>query len=191
MTSAHVSPTELEALRRDEPRLRLVDVRSGGEFEALHIPGSYNVPLDALHEHRRDLVELGDPVVLVCQAGGRAQRAEAALVEAGMTNVRVLAGGIEQWARAGGETATIRERWALDRQVRLVAGTIVFASVAASAVVPKAKWIAAGIGGGLAAAAIANSCAMGALLARLPYNRPRQHDVRDEIARLRQEAAAA
>ena len=191
MTRSHVSPAELQELRRREPRLRLVDVRSGGEFESVHIPGSYNVPIDALHEHRRDLVDLGDPVVLVCGSGIRAARAETALVEAGMTNVRVLAGGLDGWERAGGETATIRERWAMDRQVRLVAGGIVLASVVASSVLPKAKWLAAGVGGGLAAAAVTNSCAMGALLARLPYNRTRDRDVHDEIVRLRKEALAA
>ena len=36
---------------------RLVDVRTPAEFAASHIPGSYNVPLPLLEEHRRELAE--------------------------------------------------------------------------------------------------------------------------------------
>lgn len=185
MPYPQISAAALQSMIESEPRLRVVDVRSGGEFEAAHIPGSYNVPIDALGEHQTDLVDLGDPVVLVCQTGARACRAEEALLDAGMDNVRVLTGGMNAWQQEGRETITIRERWGIERQVRLVAGSIVFGSVLVSTVVPKAKWIAAGIGGGLAGAALTNTCAMGALLMKLPYNRPAEVETRDEVARLR------
>lgn len=190
MPDPQITPTSLAQLIRDEPRLRLIDVRTGGEFENAHIPGSYNVPIDALSEHHHDLVELGDPVVLICQSGGRASRAEAALLEAGMDNVRVLAGGMNAWVGADGETATIKARWPMDRQVRLVAGAVVLTSVLASSVVPKAKWIAAALGAGLAGAALTNTCAMGAALAKLPYNQSSDLDVTREITRLREAVAA-
>jgi rhodanese-related sulfurtransferase len=180
-----ISTGELSVLLASDPRVRVVDVRTGGEFESGHIPRSYNVPLDALSEHQRDLVELGEPVVLICQSGARACRAEAALNDAGMDNVRVLRGGIEAWRPDGREISTIRERWPLERQVRLVAGSIVAASILASTVFPKAKWIAGGVGAGLAVAALTNSCAMGSLLARLPYNRPSACDTGETIRRLR------
>ncbi|MFP5373140.1 MAG: rhodanese-like domain-containing protein, partial [Actinomycetes bacterium] len=52
---------------------RLIDVRTPGEFEAAHIPGSYNVPLDVLREHRDELAaRLDEQVVLVCRSGQRA-----------------------------------------------------------------------------------------------------------------------
>lgn len=189
MPDPQISPAKLAQLIHDEPRLRIVDVRTGGEFESVHIPGSYNVPIEALSEHHHDLVELGDPVVLICQSGGRASRAEAALLDAGMDNVRVLAGGMNSWIGAGGETATISARWPMDRQIRLVAGSIVFTSVVASAVFPKAKWIAGALGAGLAGAALTNTCAMGAVLSRLPYNQSSSLDVASEIARLREAVA--
>jgi rhodanese-related sulfurtransferase len=176
---------ELAEMLESDPRVRVVDVRTGGEFESGHIPGAYNVPLDALSEHQRDLVDLGEPVVLVCQSGARACRAEEALADAGMGNVRVLVGGMNAWRAEGREVLTIRERWPLDRQVRLVAGSIVAASILASARFPRAKWIAGGVGAGLTGAALANSCAMGALLARLPYNRPIACDTRSTIERMR------
>jgi rhodanese-related sulfurtransferase len=180
-----ISPTELQALVDADPRVRVVDVRSGGEFESAHIPGAYNVPIDALGEHQRDLVELGEPVVLVCQSGTRACRAESALLDAGMDNVRVLAGGMNAWQQEGREVVTLRARWPIERQVRLVAGALVAGSIAASVVFPKAKWLAGGIGAGLTVAALTDTCAMGSLLTRLPYNRPAECDVDATVARLR------
>jgi rhodanese-related sulfurtransferase len=189
-----VSAAELQDLLVSDPRVRVVDVRSGGEFESGHIPGSYNVPLDALSEHRRDLVELGEPVVLVCQSGTRACRAEEALTGAGMENVRVLRGGLAAWRSAGGDVFTIKARWPLERQVRLVAGSLVAGSILASARSPRAKWVAGGVGLGLVVAALTGTCAMGSLLDRLPYNRPMGRDTRATIDRLRRhtdhEAAA-
>ena len=36
-------------------QVRVLDVRTPAEFETLHIPGAYNVPLDTLREHRWEL----------------------------------------------------------------------------------------------------------------------------------------
>ena len=44
----------LQALRQRDPLVRILDVRTGGEFETAHIPGSYNVPLETLVEHIGD-----------------------------------------------------------------------------------------------------------------------------------------
>lgn len=63
------------------------------------------------------------------------------------------------------------QRWDLERQVRLAAGSVVLASVLGSVTVPKTTWLAAAAGGGLVFASLSNSCAVGRLLARLPYNR--------------------
>ena len=44
---------------------RLLDVRTAAEFTTAHIPGSYNVPLDLLREHRDELrTHLQEDVVL-------------------------------------------------------------------------------------------------------------------------------
>ena len=65
-----------------------------------------------------------------------------------------------------------------------IAGGIVLASVLGSALVPQLKWVAAAIGGGLTFAAVSNSCAMGALLSRLPYNRRGADDPRAVVEQL-------
>jgi len=57
-------------------------------------------------------------------------------------------------------------------------------SIVVSIVVPGAKWVAFAIGAGLAFAALTNTCAMGMLLARLPYNRGATCDLRRVVAQL-------
>ena len=151
---------------------RLLDVRSPAEFTTAHIPGSYNVPLDLLREHATELrTHLGDDVVLVCRSGARAAQAETVLATTGLENLHVLAGGITAWEAVGGPLTRGAQTWELERQVRLVAGSIVLAGVLTSTVVPWTKWISAGIGAGLTGAAVTNSCAMGMLLSKLPCNR--------------------
>lgn len=165
---------------------RIVDVRTPGEFADVHIPGSYNVPLDLLEEHRRELAEhLDDDVVLVCRSGARACRAEGALAGVGLPNLHVLDGGITAWESAGGDVVRGEGTWDLERQVRLVAGSIVLTGIVASTVVPQAKWLSAGIGAGLTGAALTDTCAMGMLLSKLPHNRRNTPDPETVFAQLR------
>ncbi len=170
-----------EARRLDVPTLqerlgsndapRVLDVRTPAEFETAHIPGSYNVPLDNLREHRAELRRhLDEDVVLVCRSGNRAEQAEKALAEVGLPGLRVLDGGMVAWEGAGAPVNRGRQTWELERQVRLTAGTIVAASVFGSAAAPRLKWVAAGIGTGLVTAALTNTCAMGTLLSKMPWN---------------------
>lgn len=157
---------------------RLLDVRSPAEFTTAHIPGSYNVPLELLREHRNELrAHLGDDVVLVCRSGARAAQAETVLAKTGLANLHVLNGGIVAWEAVGGPLSRGTQTWELERQVRLVAGSLVLAGVVVSTVAPWAKWVSAGIGAGLTGAALTNSCVMGMLLSKLPYNRRHQPDL--------------
>lgn len=175
----------LQQLLEEPNPPRLIDVRTPAEFESAHIPGAYNVPLDALKEHRREIVErIDDDVVLLCAAGPRSKQAEEALAAAGLPNLRVLEGGMQAWERGGGPLKRGRQRWALERQVRLVAGSLVLTSVLVSTVLPRMKWLAAAVGGGLTFAAVSNTCAMGNLLSKLPYNRGTTLDPREAIEEL-------
>ena len=152
--------------------LRILDVRTPGEFETAHIPGAYNVPLDLLREHRTELrTHLDDQIVLVCRSGARATQAGQTLAEVGLPNVKVLDGGMLAWQHTDAPVNRGRARWDLERQVRLVAGLIVLSSVLGSLLVPGLQWVATLMGAGLTVAALTNTCAMGMLLAKLPYNR--------------------
>ncbi|WP_341721450.1 rhodanese-like domain-containing protein [Micromonospora sp. FIMYZ51] len=183
-----MDPATLRDLLADGRTPRLLDVRTPGEFATAHIPGAYNVPLDLLREHRDELRRhLDEEVVLICRSGGRATQAERSLAAAGLPNLRVLDGGMLAWQAANAPVNRGRPRWDLERQVRLVAGSIVLASILASVFVPGLKWVAAFIGAGLTFAALTNTCAMGMLLSRLPYNRGTSCDLDSVVGQLRQE----
>ena len=173
-----IDTSQLRQLISEDPMIRVLDVRTGGEFDSVHIPGSYNVPLDTLAEHARDLAQLDHPVVLVCKSGLRAGQARTKLSDAGKQKLHLLDGGLDAWLAEGGDAVHgSSETWAMDRQVRLVAGSISLVGILASIFVPKAKWLAGGVATGLTFSAVSNTCAMGNALARLPYNKGRGCDV--------------
>jgi rhodanese-related sulfurtransferase len=195
-SSATISATELrDRLASDNPP-HVLDVRTPAEFETAHIAGAHNVPLDVVRQSRTDIVDrLGDSrapgVVFVCRSGQRAAQAEEVLRGSGLTGGTVLTGGIVDWENTGNEVDRSTERWDLERQVRLVAGSIVLTSVLGSTAVPKLKWLAAAIGGGLTFAAVSNTCAMATALSKLPYNRRGAVDAAAVVARLGQPRPAA
>ena len=183
-----IDSTQLRQLMQDDPHLRILDVRTGGEFETVHIPGSYNVPLDTLREHVRDLADVEHPVVLVCQSGGRASQAHETLARAGKSTLHILEGGMSAWQSSGGDVLhSTSDRWAMDRQVRLAAGAITLLAIVISWFVPKTKWIAGGVGAGLTYSALTNTCAMAAILGKLPYNRGKACDIAGVLDGLNQD----
>jgi rhodanese-related sulfurtransferase len=184
--AAVIDSAALQRLIREGRGPRLLDVRTPGEFRTVHIPGAYNVPMATLREHRAELLShLDEDVVLVCRSGTRAAQAEAALAEAGLPNLRVLDGGMIAWETAGAPVNYGSARWDMERQVRLVAGSIVLTTGLAGLLVPGIHLIGTAVGAGLTYAALSNSCAMGMLLAKLPYNRGPRTDIRTVIAALR------
>ena len=183
--TATIDPAELTRMRTDDPAVHVLDVRTPGEYETGHIPGSYNVPLDLLGEHVRDLAALDHNVVLVCQSGARATKALETLVEAGKSNLRLLQGGMNAWTSSGGDVARTNDtRWAMDRQVRLVAGSVTLTSVVASIWFPPARFLAGFIGAGLTFSAVTNTCGMAMMLSKLPYNRGAGCDMDDVLDQL-------
>lgn len=184
-TSTRVDATTLEQWLDQGVDVRVLDVRSPAEFDGVHIPGAYNVPLDTLGEHAEDIQRhVDEPVVLVCRSGMRASQAEQRLAGAGMGNVKVLEGGMMAWERINGNVRRGQARWDIERQVRLVAGSIVLISIVVSVWVPAARFVAGFIGAGLTFAALSNTCAMGMLLSKLPYNRANTCDVNAVVDQL-------
>lgn len=184
-----IAPADLrDALAGDTPPT-VIDVRSGAEYSSVHIRGSYNVPLPLLAEHGEEFASrLPGQVVLICQSGNRARQAGQRLESVGVhpDSVTVLDGGIAAYESAGGEVIRGKGAWAMDRQVRMVAGSLVLAGVTASRVVsPRFAYLAGAIGAGLTYSAASNSCAMAAGLSKMPWNRsadePRLGTVLDSL----------
>lgn len=181
-----IDASQLRQMISEDPRIRVLDVRTGGEFDNVHIPGSFNVPLDTLAEHARDLAQLDHPVVLVCKSGGRADQAHGRLTGAGKQRLHLLEGGLDAWLAVGGDVVHgSSETWAMDRQVRFVAGSISLVGILGSIFVPRAKWLAGGVAAGLTFSALSNTCAMGNALAKLPYNKGRGCDVESVLREMR------
>jgi rhodanese-related sulfurtransferase len=182
-----VTSPELRTLLESPAAPRIVDVRTAAEFETSHIAGSYNVPLDVVDQHSPEIAHRLDgdhDVVLVCRSGQRASKAQTLLRNAGLASGRVLENGISDWEGRGFAVDRGTQRWELERQVRLVAGSIVLSSVLGSVAVPRLKWLAGAIGAGLTYAALSNTCAMATALSKLPYNRGATSDARTVLSRL-------
>ena len=186
MTAAITSTELRDRLASDKP-LWLLDVRTPAEFETAHIEGSYNVPLDVLNDRSSDVARQLDQshdIVLVCRSGQRSTQAAELLQSEGVTGGTVLEHGITDWEGQGFDVERGVQRWDLERQVRLVAGSIVLSSVLGSVAVPRLKWLAAAIGGGFTYAAVSNTCAMGTALSKLPYNRGATTDAESVLSQL-------
>ena len=185
MTAPTIDSHDLHQMLDSATPPRVLDVRTPGEFETAHIAGAYNVPLDLLQEHRDEIIKhLDEDVVLVCRSGQRAAQAEETLRNSGLSNVHILDGGITAWETKGFAVNRGAQRWDLERQVRLVAGSIVLTSILGSIAAPELKWLAAAIGGGLTFASVTNTCAMGMALSKLPYNRGASCDAQTIVSQL-------
>ncbi|WP_047872071.1 rhodanese-like domain-containing protein [Nocardiopsis sp. RV163] len=186
MSDHGIDVRAVRALLETDPRALIVDVRTPAEYESSHIPGAVNLPLDQVDAHLERIASgAGGRLVLVCRSGNRAGRCRNALAGAGMEDAVVMEGGMNAWEAQGAPLERGRQRWALERQVRLVAGGIVLASVLASPLWFPAVAVAGFVGAGLVLAAVTDTCAMGMALTRLPYNRPGEEvDVEDSLARI-------
>ena len=176
-----LAPDTLRSWIVEHRDLVVIDVRSAAEFEAMHISGSYNVPLPLLSEHTDELAaRLGSRVVLVCQSGARAEQARQRLGASGIDAAYVLTGGVPGFAAAGGEVVRGKDRWDLERQVRLVAGSLVVLGLAGGRFVsPRIRTLAGVIGAGLTFSAATNTCAMGQAISAMPWNRSAQEPTRE------------
>src|SRR5690348_6227601 len=113
---------EAEELLNSVSTAKIIDVRTPAEYESVHIPGSYNVPLDQLSEHRVELADkLQSPVILLCHSGARAEQAAKLFEASRLQQFHVLRGGILAWEQAGKPVKRGKQHWSMERQIRGVA----------------------------------------------------------------------
>ena len=93
-----ISPQELAEARKQDNSIRLVDVRSREEFEAVHIEGSTLLSQDVMRQIMGDGSNT-KPVVVVDHQGKNGLDAAAYFMGHGLQNVRCLRGGIDAWAQ--------------------------------------------------------------------------------------------
>lgn len=162
-----IDPRDLQHKIEQGEVLRLIDVRTPGEFGAVHARGAENIPLDQFSDQA--IGESGPPVYLLCKSGSRARMA------AGRSNrpdLCVVEGGTDAWVAAGLPAEYGRKVIGLERQVRIVAGLLVLTgAVPALTVHPYWAGLSAFVGAGLVFAGVTDFCGMAILLGKMPWNR--------------------
>ena len=171
-----LSARELERKIREE-EIRVIDVRTPGEFGNKRISRSLNIPLNAFGEEISELTtddEKGLPLCIVCQSGVRAEKASKMLSADQFESVFLLAGGLDNWVH---EKLPVekdaREVIPLDRQVRITIGTLILIGTAACYFLEDTRWLLAPafFGAGLVFSGVTGFCGLAKILSVMPWNR--------------------
>lgn len=169
-----ISPIQLCDIVKSGRKVNVLDVRTPIEFRELHASCARNVPLDQLNPSEIVKLQNGasEPLYLICRSGGRGKQACEKLIAAGQSNVVNVEGGTLAWEQAGLPLVRGQKAMSLERQVRIAAGSLVFAGTVLSYFVHP-YWIGLSgfVGAGLVFAGITDTCAMGMLIAKMPWNR--------------------
>ncbi|QJE94592.1 rhodanese-like domain-containing protein [Luteolibacter luteus] len=170
-----ISATDLKRHLDESPGATVIDVRTPVEFDQVHVPQARNYPLGELNPKQlieNSLLPKSEPIFILCQSGGRAQKASDQFLASGYENTVVVEGGTQAWVAADlpvtrGQGKVI----SLERQVRIGAGTLVLTGVILGWFFhPGFFGLSAFVGAGLVFAGITDWCGMGLLLAKAPWN---------------------
>jgi rhodanese-related sulfurtransferase len=166
-----ISTDELNEVTSNCDPIALIDVRTPMEFQEVHIPGSINIPLNKISNGEVAQVAGDRPVYIVCRTGRRAQDACKILSDDDIDYVSVVNGGVEEWVRAGHDVVRGKKFISIERQVRIAAGSLVFIGTTLGLFIhPGFLAVPAFVGAGLTFAGVTDTCAMGMLIARMPWN---------------------
>ncbi|MBI3720184.1 MAG: FAD-dependent oxidoreductase [Sphingobacteriales bacterium] len=86
----------------------LLDVRSRDEYEAGHIDGAINIPIEKIRDSLNELPR-NRPVYIYCQIGLRGYLAQRILMQNGFNKVYNLSGGYKLWSACSREEAGIKK----------------------------------------------------------------------------------
>ena len=170
-----IGPRGLAAKRQGGEAVELIDVRTPVEYREVHCPFARNVPLSDLDPKAVMTTRSGTagaPLYVICKSGSRGKQACEKLLAAGYANVVNVEGGTSAWAECGLPVKRGRKAISLERQVRIAAGTLVFlGAVLGYFIDPYFIGLSAFVGAGLVFAGVTDTCGMGLMIARMPWNR--------------------
>ena len=92
-----ITALQLSSRLKENPGLRLIDVREPHEREISNLEGSELIPLGQFAARMNEL-DSAEELILFCKAGTRSTRALEILASAGFKKVKNLKGGINAWA---------------------------------------------------------------------------------------------
>ncbi len=174
MSIQTITPRALDDLRQRGETVDLIDVRTPVEYREIHAEIAQSVPLDrldpiAVMEARNGGGE--EQLYVICRSGGRGRQAAERFQAAGFSNVVNVEGGTTAWEQAGLPVVRGKKAMSLERQVRIAAGSLVVLGTALGAFVhPAFLGLSAFVGAGLVFAGLTDTCGMGMMLARMPWN---------------------
>lgn len=169
----HILAEEAQELLKNNDCHLLIDVRSPAEFKASHIEGAQNVPLDHLNEQIANVVGDKDATLyLMCSCGNRSGKGCEEMEALGYQNAVSIEGGLIGLKKLGVKVIEDEHPiMSIERQVRIVAGSLVLIGLILGFLVNPAWFgISAFVGAGLVFAGITDTCGMGLLLAKMPWN---------------------
>ncbi len=162
------------AEKQQQGSIELIDVRTPVEYREVHAVGARNIPLDTLNPADVMASRQGaadEPLYLVCRSGGRSAKACQKFIDAGFENVVSVDGGTSAWDLAGHPVQRGKKTMGLERQVRTLAGFLILVgAILTHWVHPFFVAIPAFMGAGLLFAGITDTCGMGMMLSKMPWN---------------------
>jgi rhodanese-related sulfurtransferase len=178
MSIATISPGTLAERCKGGEKIDLIDVRTPLEYRELHVADARNVPLDKLDPEAVMQACNGSeqgPVYVICRSGSRGRQACEKFLAAGYTNVVNVEGGTLACVDSGLPIVRGKKTISLERQVRIAAGLlVVLGALLGWFVHPAFVALSAFVGAGLVFAGITDTCGMGLILARMPWNQARE-----------------
>jgi rhodanese-related sulfurtransferase len=97
-----ISQEELLERIDSHDEILILDVRTQREFDGGRVPGAKLIPHTEVMDRIDEIIDFMDkPVVVYCEAGGRARLAETQLREAGFTDLLHLDGDMRAWRTNG------------------------------------------------------------------------------------------
>lgn len=170
-----IDPATLKAWL-DQGTVTLVDVREPAEYAGEHIPGAISVPLSQFDPSRipnQIPNYAGWSVVLYCRSSQRSAQAARKWLAAGAETVTHLAGGLQNWTAQGYPTQINKKApISLQRQVQITTGSLILTGTLLGIFVSSGfLLLSALVGTGLLFSGLTDSCALGMLLAKMPWNR--------------------
>jgi glyoxylase-like metal-dependent hydrolase (beta-lactamase superfamily II)/rhodanese-related sulfurtransferase len=167
-----ISPRDASSLLEQDPQAKILDVRSALEFSQVHIEHSLNIPIDMISAKINELSQSKQNYLVLCHTGNRAAMAADMLIQSGIHTVKVMEGGIIRWQKEKLPVTKGRGGMSLERQVRLIAGSLVLLGIMTSWLLHWAFiFVSVFVGSGLIYAGLTDNCLMGMLLMKLPYNK--------------------
>jgi len=175
MKVVSITPRDLAAKKQGGEAVELLDVRTPVEYREVHCAFARNLPLSDLDTKAVMQARDGareEPLYVICRSGSRGKQACEKFVAAGFPNVVNVEGGTLAWAEAGLPVVRGKKVISLERQVRIAAGALVLVCTVLGYIVhPYFLGLSAFVGAGLVFAGISDTCGMGMMLARMPWNR--------------------